>query len=75
MEMKTHQIVLRTARPGMRTTVSCQCRASYEKYSRQKGGGEYYEPMEQVPGETVWDTYNKSDNHWVEFGPEDRIRT
>lgn len=70
--LNTHKIVFRIH--GGKTRVSCECRASYEKHSRTKGGGEYYEPFEVRRGETVWEAYNRPENHWVEFRPEDRIR-
>lgn len=54
-------------------TVSCQCRASYEKHSRLKGGGEYYEPMPRVGRESVWETYNRPENHLVDFTDKDKV--
>lgn len=72
MEMRTHQIVFR--RHGPTDTVSCQCRASEFKHSRQKGGGEYYEPFEVKEGQTFWQAYNDPANHWVEFTDKDKVR-
>lgn len=73
-ELKDHGIIFRRkAKYG--TTVSCQCRAHHFKHSRQKGGGEVYVPMDILPGETVWQTYNRPENHWIEFTNSDRIRT
>lgn len=70
--LKTHQIVFRLR--GNKTTVSCQCRAHDLKHCRTKGGGEYYEPFEVQPDETVWNAYNNPENHWVEFTEQDRIK-
>jgi len=69
--MKTHGIIFRTN--GGRMSVSCQCRASELNHSRTKGGGEYYEPMPRVGRESVWETYNRPENHWIDFTDEDRI--
>lgn len=71
MNQKTHGIVFRSR--GGKITVSCQCRASYEKHTREKGGGEYYEPMPRTGRESVWETYNRPDNHWVEFTDKDKV--
>lgn len=60
---------------GGKLNISCQCRASDLKHVRQKGGGEYYEPMVRVEGETMWETYNNPDNHEVVFTEEDKVRT
>lgn len=68
-----HGIIFR--RKKHTTTVSCQCRASETKHSRQKGGGEYYEPFEVPPNQTVWQAYNNPDNHWIDFSESDRIPT
>lgn len=69
--MKVHQPIFR--RRGNQSTISCACRASYDKHTRVRGGGEYYEPMEILPGETSWETYNRPDNHWVEFTERDKV--
>lgn len=71
-ELKPHGPVMRAR--GGKLRFSCQCRASMTKHTRDKGGGEYYEPMEVKPGETVWDAYNNPENHYIEFTESDRIR-
>lgn len=69
-----HQIVLRIV--NNKTTVSCNCRREFGKHVRSMGeDSDYYKPMIALQGETIWDTYNKADNHWIAFEPSDRIRT
>lgn len=68
-----HGIIFRRKKHS--TTVSCQCRASETKHSRNKGGGEFYEPMPSETTDNLFEVYNDPDNHWIPFGPEDRIKT
>lgn len=70
--LKKHQVVVRIH--GGKTRFSCQCRASEHKHSRQKGGGEYYEPFDLQPGESMWQAYNRPENHWVEFTDADKVK-
>ena len=72
MPEEVHKIVFRGN--GGNVTVSCRCRAVYGKHSRLKGGGDYHEPMPRVGRESVWETYNRPENHWAPFEEQDRIQ-
>lgn len=67
----THRIVFRVH--GGRLRISCYCRANPLKHSRQKGGGDYYEPFEVGAYESVYDAYNEPRNHFAPFTDGDKI--
>lgn len=70
--LPTHQIVFRI--DGSKMRVSCYCRANPLKHSREKGGGDYYEPMPVGITESVYEAYNKPVNHFAPFSIGDMIR-
>lgn len=66
-----HRIVFRVH--GGRMRISCYCRANPLKHSREKGGGDYYEPFEVGAYQSVYDAYNDPFNHFAPFTDGDKI--
>lgn len=66
-----HRSVHRQTRKGL--SVSCICRASMNKHTRNMKDGEYCEPMNWLDGLEWKDVYNNPTNHYAPFTDKDRI--